>query len=296
MVAPENVSPNVTSPQVIYKCKPPRYYSYTIAPGQEKAFACSPNYKDIFNVSIPDTGYAIGRATLMFRNNNSNQVYYWGASVIVGSGEISYGQGDDVCPNTSTPVKRILGYGLLTPSNSITKVIGTQGSSPCVDDQVTVFSGGILEVWVEDPDPSCAKKDIYMVSTYKTIGIQKYYWTTSMTQIASLNVLGTPERTRMLVLSAVEGSPEQNPNTTCGSESATLVAQVVTNLQGAIDTQIDTIPASQGMGHLVLSPQALVSYAPTVSQISLYVGSNTEASIFTNDCCGDAKLGYVKLP
>lgn len=292
----QNTTPQVTTAPS-FKCRPPRKYVYTILPGQERTFACSPSVTDIFNINIPDTGFAIGRASLVFRNNNTDQIYFWSASVVVGTGDISYAQGDDICPNTSTPVKRVLGYGHLnSDNNSNIRVLATQGSSPCTDNQVSVFSGGTLDVWVEDADVRCQKKDINMVSSYQTLGLSKHYWSTEMQEIISLHIPATNDRSTMLVLSAIEGSPEKNPNSVCGQESATLVSQAVTNLQGVVDTQIEAIPASQGMGHVVLSPQALVSYSSSLNEISLFVGSNTSEPVFTNDCCGDGKIGFVKLP
>jgi len=284
---------NPPSPDIV--CARPRIYHKTILPGDESLLPCTPGSAEVFSLKIPDSGRALAQAKLVFRNNHNNDIYYWGSSVTVGSPEISYAVGDDICPSSSTGTKAILGSGRIDSENSYVKVLAYQGSGACTNSQISVFSGGTLTVWVEDPRPECAGKDLGLVSTYQTLGLtQLYTWTTSMTELLKLQVRPAKDRSQIRVLGSVEGSPDQNPNSVCGQEAATLISQVSTSLHGVLDTQTNAIPASQGMGHLVLSPERVSSYSQGPLSLSLWVGSNTaQTPIRTGGCCGDGKLGFV---
>lgn len=286
----------LASPTVVgsHVCAVPRHYVKMILPGEEKLLLCTPSSSDIMTMNINDSGRAIAKATFTFKNNNSNQIYFWANAILVGSADISGAVGDDVCPG-SYSTRTTLGYGNLTPGNSQVRVTGWQGSSPCMDSQISLLSGGSLDVWVEDPDPSCVGKDIQLLSSSSLIGTSYWDWTTSMVQFISLPVPVSENRSLITVMSSVEGTPQDNPNKVCGQEAATLVAQVATNNYGVIATETNIIPASQGMGHLVLSPSQTVNYNSTVNLVSLWLGSNTgTTTIKTGGCCGDGKVGFVK--
>lgn len=275
------------------ECKAPRRYTYSLA--QEVSLSCvqdnraNSGFKLVFDIAIPDRGKAVARATLNFRNSNGEGIYYWASYALVGA-PISAGQnGDDICPGRVSGPKSILGSGSLLDSASRVQVWAAQGRNPCVDGQVYAQVGGSLDVWVEDPRPHCQGLDIGHIQRS-----DRYNWTTSMTEIASLNVPVTSNRTNMMVLSSIAGTPELNPNTVCGSEAATLVAQVVAG--SAVDTITQVIPASSGNGHLVLSPALNILYAGSPAKVSAFVGSNTGATtVFSGGpTSGGASLSFVK--
>ena len=57
------------------------------------------------------------------------------------------------------------------------------------------------------------------------------------------------------------------------------------------------IPASQGMGHLVLALEKQISVAPGAHSVGANVVSHAApASVSSGGCCGDAMLAAVRLP
>jgi hypothetical protein len=276
-------------------CTAPRHYQYAIPSGV--ALPCAGASTEILRVSIPDQGRALARAEMVYTNVNASAPYYWNTQALVGAPLVYYGLGDDVCPGASTVPKAILGYGAIGPGASDVVIIGHEGSSPCTDNQIVV-SSGTLDVYVEDPAAACTGRDIQLISSYDVYGLMATYaWTTSMTQLLTLPVPASTARSSVLVLGVVEGTPDLNPNTLCGSESATLVSQVQSDDLGILATAQGVIPASGGLGHLVLDLEAQAPLGPTLTAVSLWVGSNTAATVVrTGGCCGDGKVGFVKLP
>jgi hypothetical protein len=274
-------------------CAPPRHYSYSIPSGI--ALRCvdttAPNagFVDLLKVTVPDTGQAVARATARYSNQDAQATYFWAAYALVGATTISGQVGDDICPGTSTPDKTLLGAGSLSAGAQEVHVFAAQGAETCVDHRV-VSEGGTLDVWVEDPSPQCVGVDIGIIDHR-----DRYDWTTSMTEMISLPVPSTTGRGSILVLSSVEGSPTKDPNTVCGQETATGVAQVVLGSQ--VDTVTGAFPASLGMGHLVLAPSLDVSYPQTDETARLLVGSNTGlTTVFSGGpTSGAGILAFVKL-
>lgn len=291
------------SPAAQSGCRAPRHYRYVLPPGQEKFLLCgSGNAQAIWDLSVPDTGLAVARASVVFKNNNALVTHFWNVSVIVGQAVSSYSVGDDVCPNMATGVKQILGYGRLTAANSKVRVQSYQGASPCTDKSIAVWSGAYLDIWVEDDGGACAGKDIQFASYYRnqllnagSATANLWNWSTTMEPLHTLSVTKNPDRNQLLVLSSVEGTPAQDPNTVCGSEAATLVSQHA--VQGLTAAQkIEPVPASQGMGHLVLSGEStwpLANLNPSFT-VQLLLGSNFAPPPTTGGCCGDGTLAVIQ--
>jgi hypothetical protein len=275
-------------------CVAPRRYSYTIPSGATlgcaNVNAPDDGFRDLLHVTVPDTGQAVARVTARFNNQNALATYYWAAYALVGAPTFSGQAGDDICPGTTTPDKTVLAAGSLSAGAQDVHVFAVQGSAPCLDDQV-VTEGGTLDIWVEDPSPQCMGVDLGIID-HRDL----YNWTTSMTEMISLAVPSTLGRSRILVLSSVEGSPAQDPNTVCGQEAATGVAQVVLGTQ--VDTVTGAFPASQGMGHLVFAPSLDVAYSPSELNARLLVGSNTGlTTVFSGGpSSGGGILAFVKQP
>jgi|GEM_PF-6867278 len=301
-------------------CAAPRHYQYSFPTAT--ALKCSPTESTLFEIDVPDQGYALARSTLVFQNNNTTVPYYWNAQILVGNFSVAWAAGDDICPAASTPTKTVMGYGQLTASNHHLVVRAYQGADGCVDGSVLAPAGNSVDVWVEDPAPECAKQDINLVSTYDVMKTNSpnyvagifpsstfpyYAWTNSMTPLLTVAVPPTPGRSKILVLGSVEGTPV-NPTDvsyTCGgSTSPHLIGQVASNNLGILaqaEGPLVTLNGGGTMGHLVLSPQMAspAAYDPIyLSSLQLIVGSNLSSSISvtTGGCCGDGKIGFVKSP
>lgn len=300
---PVEIPPAATptsTPTAAVTCRVPRHYRYVLPVGQEKELGCGyENAVDLFNVKIPDKGRAIGRVSAVFKNNNSSTIYFWAAAVVVGNPLASYALGDDICPQFYTNVKQVLGYGTLTATNSTVRALAYQGASPCLSGQVGVWSGAYLDVWVEDDKTECVGQDLSYSSVYMTRGTapeNAYVWKTNMATAVSLPITKVENRSSIRVLTSVEGTPDVNPNNVCGQEAATLVLQ--STVAGSISaTSIRAIPASMGMGHLVLSTesQTALSNLPRTFKVNLDLGTNTSMSrIFTGGCCGDGVIATIQ--
>jgi hypothetical protein len=273
-------------------CQPPRAYQYVLGLDEWKTLACGAD-TTIFDVAIPDRGRALARVTLAYSNNAAAQTYFWSTAVAVGREIVSFYNGDDVCPGTYR-VRSTMGYGELDDQDARVVVRSHQGSSPCSDGTVSVFSGGYLDVWVEDA--SCPGQDIMVASFYRDTGVGPLYsWQTTMAPLNQLVVERHAGRSRYHLLGSVEGTPNPDPNTVCGQESATLVSQLTAG-GGIVAQTIDTIPASQGMGHLVLATEATVDAPLGTTLVSHDVGSNTSAPVTTGGCCGDGMLAVIEAP
>jgi hypothetical protein len=85
-----------------------------------------------------------------------------------------------------------------------------------------------------------------------------------------------------------------------GTEAATLVMQ--TALDGSIvATRSDVVPASQGMGHVVLFSSPGTQDADEVRMVgagthgaTLRVGANFVGTTTTGGCCGDGAIAVVR--
>jgi len=294
----KNESTPIVAGSVPGSCRAPRHYQYLTEPGQNRWLSCAAN-TEVFSVEIPDEGKAIVRYSAPFLNSNASQIYYWYSMAQVGEGTPSYAVGDDICPGFQTAYKTNLGYGPLTSKNHTVKIFAGQGSSPCNNGNVIAMNGGIVDVWVEDPRPECVGKDIGMVSTYEKIGQNYFGWSTNGSEILKLNVPSenAENRGHIVAIGVVEGSPATNPNTSCGSEAASLSSYLSVATKGNVSFETGVIPASSGMGHVVLHNFGTVNYDSSVSSVSYWVTSNTGlTTVTTGGCCGDAKVGFIKLP
>ncbi len=243
----------------------------------------------------------LGRGRFRVRHVATNVIHFWNVRVVVGDGATSFGLGDDVCPGASQ-VRGNLGIGTASSAAGRAKLVGHAGAAPCTPGALVVDAGATLDVWIEDGRPECAGKDIAYGSHYLANGFSNTYgWKTTMEAMPGVSAkLATEAGEKVRVLGVVEGTPATNPNTTCGAEAATLVMQ--TSLDGAIlATEKDVVPASQGMGHLVLSTtpgSGDGSEARTVNagthEAKLLVGSNFVGTVTTGGCCGDGAVALVR--
>jgi hypothetical protein len=253
----------------------------------------------VLDLPLPATGRAVGRAEFDVRLAGGSVIHFWNLRVALGAPELSHGLGDDLCPGT-TSHRSNLGLGDVTAANNHARLVGHAGAAPCTPGAVSVLAGAKLDVWVEDPRAACRGKDIAVGSWYAAKGFTAYHeWTTSMAPLpgaaANLTTVGASEKMR--VIAVVEGSPAQDPNTTCGAEAATLVMQ--TTLDGALmATTQNVVPASQGQGHLVLftsgDGQEIRSVTPGAHTAGMLVGSNFVGSVRTGGCCGDGSVALIR--
>ena len=277
-------------------CQPPRHYQFSSPTGY--SLQCAPSQIPIFSVTVPDTGRAIARATIAVENW-SDHAYYWAASVHVGSPIYNYAVGDDICTRSygsaANQNKSILGYGTLSPGNQTVTVNAYQGSYDCSNGAMTTFSGNTLDVWVEDDSPACVGKDIVVKDYYADYGFTNIFqWQTYMTPMLQIQTTVPQGRSSALLLSSVEATPDPNPNTQCGSETATFVTQQVFNGSSvALRSQVS--PGYAGMSHIVLALEStvhsLVAGANVVAQF--LVGKNNVAPVTTGGCCGDGVYGII---
>lgn len=242
----------------------------------------------------------LGRARFRVRHVQTNVIHFWNLRVLVGDGKTSFGLGDDVCPGAAQ-VRGNLGTGTASATSTRAKLVGHAGAAPCTPGALVVDAGAVLDVWVEDGRPECAGKDLAYGSHYLANGFENTYaWKTTMEAMPGVSAkLTTGPGEKLRVLGVVEGSPTPNPNTTCGAEVSTLVMQ--TALDGAVvATERDVVPASQGMGHLVLTTLGLDeatetrAVAPGAHEARLLVGSNFVGSVTTGGCCGDGAVALVR--
>lgn len=273
-------------------CAPVKVVSFTST--KDVPLACDAiNAKAIFDETLPDRGRAVGRITLKVRHVGaavSNVIHFWNARVEVGKTELAYGIGDDVCPGTRA-TRQNVGLGVLDDTHAHVKVMSYQGSSPCTDGALVAEAGSKLDVWIEDA--ACPNQDIKATSYYATAGIGPFWeWPTMMAKVISTSI--TTEASESLqVLGVIEGTPHMNPNTTCGSEAATLVMQTILD-GGILSTTNDVVPASGGMGHLVLSSDTTQPVSAGKHTIDLLAGSNFASRVTTGGCCGDGTIVAIR--
>ncbi|WP_146647993.1 hypothetical protein [Labilithrix luteola] len=279
-------------------CGPVRRFSYTST--AVTSLGCDANAAaTIIDAPVPARGRALGRATFDVRLANGSVIHFWNVRVAMGEPLFSYGLGDDLCPGP-THHRSNVGFGKLTDVDNHARLLGYAGAAPCTAGAVEVLAGATLELWVEDEREACAGKDIAFASWYGSKGVADYHeWTTSMAPmpgvVASLTTDAPSEKLR--VIGVVEGSPAMNPNKTCGAESSTLVMQTTLD-KAVMATSTDAVPASQGMGHLVLftsgDAQETRSVTPGAHEASLLVGSNFTGTVRTGGCCGDGSVALVR--
>jgi hypothetical protein len=279
-------------------CDPVQHFSANLP--QAVPLACDANHPAVlFDFAVPATGNAVARATLVVSHVDAatNAVtHFWNAHLEVGTPTLAFAVGDDVCPGV-THTRSNLGTGSLSTSAGHVRVLSYEGAAPCTDGALSVLAGSTLDVWVESPDPACAGKYIAAQSFYEEVHVDTnvlWVWPTSMAPVVSVALpTGNPGE-KLLVLSTIEGSPRLDPNTMCGSEASTLVSQ--TSVDGAVvATSQDVVPASQGMGHLVLSTEATLPVMPGSHDVTLLAGSNFSTTMTTTGgCCGDAIVAAIR--
>jgi hypothetical protein len=248
---------------------------------------------DVFDVAPAHRGRAAGRATLTIEHTqNGGGIHFWNATVRIGEHEYGYGIGDDLCSGYEPVVKTNLGVGKLTDASDRARVPMYQGAAPCTPGALKVLAGSELTLWYEDP--ACEGEHITWTSWYATQGFEAtYVWQTMMAEILAMP-LELPPGDQALLLSVVEGSPDKNPNDTCGGETQTLVSQLAVDA-AVVDQAEMLLPASGGQGHLVLGNAATV-FAPGPHALQLLVGANVfDSAVRTGGCCGDAALLAIRL-
>lgn len=283
-------------------CSSVRHFRFTSR--SDVALRCGANAAQaVFSAHIPDQGYAVGRVVAQIQSLTGGQIHYWNMRVQVGAGN-SYALGDDVCQGATVTGKANLGYGHLSAASDLVEVLAYQGSSSCREGQLTVKAGAVLDVWVEDPAPHCQKQDIHFHSYYEDTddptvpGLTTYYdWNPYMSTIHRKHLLVTAPQESVLMMGVTEGTPHANPNTTCGSESptATLVSELLVN-GGIADQDIGVLPASQGMGHLVLHSEVKTLLPQGFHTVELRLGRNISSRTTTGGCCGDSSMAIVRRP
>lgn len=252
-------------------------------------------------IDIPVTGaggFAFARANLQLQHAVLPAVSYaWNATVEVGAADadqISFGIGDDVCPGAKVN-KVAAGYGhLATGSNHVVLHL-LQAASPCVAGTLTLLAGSSIDVWVEDDSPDCQKKSIAVASYYKTAGTTTTFdWpATTPTTILTQKIDTAAADTSLLSFTTVEGTPTLNPNTSCGTESATLTMQ--TMFDGVVQSTVKLpVPASTGVGHLVLDASKDAKVTAGGHSVQLQVAKSFVAKTSTGGCCGDAMIALVR--
>ncbi|MDJ0719854.1 MAG: hypothetical protein QNJ54_37470 [Prochloraceae cyanobacterium] len=254
--------------------------------------------KKIFDLPIDDRGYALGRAILKIRHTGkSEQIHFWNASVVIGDGEYPYGIGDDLCKGYQDVTKVNFGYGKLSDTNKRAVVLAHQGSNPCTEGTIEILAGSKLDLWIEDNKPQCKNNNIEYLSYYKTRGfLNTYVWRTLMSPILTKAIHVDKSSQQALIMSVVEGSPDNNPNKICGGETAMIASDIVLD-DNIIDQNIRLLPASSGQGHLVLYNGATRTLERGCHIIELRVGSNINldtSKVKTGGCCGDGAIFIVK--
>jgi hypothetical protein len=267
---------------------------------QEIPLGCDGNVPTtVFDVVPEGRGRAVGRARLQVRYPGSGVIHFWSGRVEVGAPRFAYNVGDDLCPGV-VATRSTMGLGDRSDASPSVRVKVHAGAAPCTDGALRIAVGSTLEVWTEDDAPGCEGKAIAAASYYDHAGVEQVYlWQTMMQPLPGVATSLTTEAPgeKLRVLGVVEGTPLQNPNQVCGAEASTLVLQ--TTLDGVIAaTKIEVVPASQGMGHLVLATHGdvdeLREVAPGPHQAAMLVGSNFTGNVTTGGCCGDGMLALIR--
>jgi hypothetical protein len=295
-------------------CAPIKHYTFTLK--NDIGLYCPPNgpfkngFRTLFKVNVPAQGYAVARVNLRLRHlGKGAKAHFWNARVSVGKPEFVHGIGDDLCPNEVKSNKMNIGYGSLSASSSEVTVLAKQGCSVCRNGILQLLKGSKLEVWVEDPSPQCKKQQILVQSYYKTVNDYTsktcfkwapYKWKKILQQTITLK-----KQTSTRVISVLEATPHMNPNDTCGKTAAK--EKIMTKLGKNTSIKTEPLPATQGMGHLVMQDDLTVtlpagSHTATLSVNQFYptpkkVNPGTGLAVTTTGCCcGDAYLVTILGP
>jgi hypothetical protein len=275
-------------------CAPVKTFSFT-TPADVTLSCDATKPAVVLDVDVPAQGAALARATLTIRHVASSVTHFWNASLVVGTPVYAYGIGDDVCPG-STRTRANVGYGVLDASSSHVVVHAYEGAAPCTDGALVVAAGSKVDVWVEAPGDACRGRDLVVKSLYGSTGTDPnlyWNWPTSMARVLTTSITTEAPTESLELVGVIEGSPHHDPNTVCGSEVATLVMQPF--LDGAATaTLTDVVPASGGMGHVVLSADTTTSVAAGAHTVELFGGSNFVDLVTTGGCCGDATIAAIR--
>lgn len=289
---------NAGAAAVAAGCPPPAHKAFTLETGV--LLACNPSGEratsaTVFDIPLSDRGSALARARLKLRHTGASDViHFWNAQIAVGDEEYAMGIGDDLCPGSGPVIRSNLGYGKLSAGRDRVRLYAHQGSAPCTDGSLEIMAGSTLDVWIEDG--TCPKPQVIYASHYRQVGFtDTYVWRTHLSPVVQLQYSSASVET-LLVMSVAEGSPDRNPNQRCGEEVATLSTQLRLD-EAVADETTQILPASQGMGHLVLDSEAERRIGPGDHLVELRVRADFESSqVRTGGCCGDAAIFLVRGP
>lgn len=284
-------------------CRPPRHYHFELPRGDGIRLSCKTSGTAIFNVTINDAGRAVARAVLPFANTSPTAIYYHSTQIDVGAPIIAYGSGADVCPRSrALRAVHILGFGTISSGKNRVQVRSHQGAAPCVDGQMRVTAGAVLDVWVEDDAPHCVGRNILVTSHQANVRRRTgknealFAWDANPIVMHRFAVRKQPGATRLKLLSSVEGTPKHNPNSTCGRERARLAIEHRVNGE-VVSRQSVAVPASLGMGHAMLGLETDLPLAKMGDKINagLYVRKDFHGTaVSTGGCCGDGVLALIQ--
>ena len=279
------------------------------APVLQRNFPLTTAYKlnctsgTVLDVTLPagTEGFAFARANLTLTHAALPKISYnWTAKVEVGAtdtDQIAFSSGDDVCPGV-TAGRVVGGFGRLTATNAHVKLTAMQSATLCTVGALTLETSSSIDVWVEDPRPECAGKSIVIASYLKLVGPASPVWdwplTTAAAPILTAKIETTPADTSLVAVAMIEGTAVTNPNTTCGTETATLT--VHTTLDGSVlNTSQLKMPATSGAGHLLLDTFHQAPTPAGVHTLQLTAGRDFATSkVSTGGTGGDAMLAIIR--
>jgi len=282
----------------VITCSAPRKYVYTL--DKDSSLQCD-KVPEIFSASIPDEGLALavfeGNVVNSQKAGQKYALHSWTGSASVGSssfsGQIGFGSGEAVCAQQKGTV-RLLAYGQLTKdANRASVKLGQYVSSGCKSGALRVLSGAKFTVWVEDPRPECANKNIIAKSYFREVwnkggsGAQLVtYPGTNLTPVLSTSVdLQKGHQTK--VFGQVQISVDSTRNV-CGGQYETAGAMLIAS--GAVNSNIryeNVLPVSAGITHGLYFPSLSFTSETNDSlkiDLSAYVNQ-------TKNSNGRAKVG-----
>ena len=257
----------------------------------------------VFEVTLPPgtEGMAFARANLSLTHAAFPKISYnWSAKLEVGAADkdqIAFSSGDDLCPGATTG-KVIGGYGRVDVTNPHVRLSAVQASTLCSVGAVTLGAATSIDVWVESARPECLGKAIVVQSYLKIVGPASLPWDWPLTAAASPILTAKIETastdTSLVTIATIEGTAGTNPNTTCGTEAATLTMQ--TGLDGVtVSTSKLAMPATSGPGHLLLDAFHDAPTLAGVHTVQLLAGRDFATSrVTTGGVGGDALLAIVR--
>jgi hypothetical protein len=102
--------------------------------------------------------------------------------------------------------------------------------------------------------------------------------------------------TGLIVLNASEGTAGSDPNTVCGSETATLVSQIV--VDGTVQkSDVTAMPASGGFGHLVFIQYLAKALSTGAHTVELWLATNFgtgNGSVTAGGTQGDSSFAIIR--